>query len=139
MRFMGKSLPSFLRVGSLPIEAAEVVLEGKVGVMATREMLFRPWTVLLAMIAALYCPSPGAAQIKPDAFDVKESYTKYEHYIPMRDGKRLFTAIHVPKDTSHPYPFLMMRTPYGVAPTASISSARGWGQLRLSTSLATYS
>jgi putative CocE/NonD family hydrolase len=68
------------------------------------------------MTAALSCPSPGAAQPKPDALDVKEHYTKYEHYIPMRDGKKLFTSIYVPKDSSHPYPFLMMRTPYSVAP-----------------------
>ncbi len=79
-------------------------------------MHLRPWTLLLAMTAALSCPSPGAAQPKPDALDVKEHYTKYEHYIPMRDGKKLFTSIYVPKDSSHPYPFLMMRTPYSVAP-----------------------
>ena len=34
----------------------------------------------------------------------------------MRDGKKLFTAIYVPKDSSHSYPFLMDRTPYSVAP-----------------------
>jgi uncharacterized protein len=50
------------------------------------------------------------------AFDVRAHYTKYEARIPMRDGKRLFTSIYVPKDTSHPYPFLMTRTPYTVAP-----------------------
>jgi predicted acyl esterase len=33
----------------------------------------------------------------------------------MRDGKRLFTAIHVPRDaTAGPYPFLMDCTPYSV-------------------------
>ena len=26
-------------------------------------------------------------------------YTKYEYRIPMRDGKRLFTAVYVPKDS----------------------------------------
>ena len=37
----------------------------------------------------------------------------------MRDGKRLFTAVYVPKDAcrrSGPYPFLMDRTPYSVGP-----------------------
>lgn len=55
---------------------------------------------------------------KPDesGYNVKAHYTKYEFRIPMRDGKRLFTAVYVPKDTSKQYPFLMMRTPYGVAP-----------------------
>ena len=29
---------------------------------------------------------------------VRSHYTKYEYRIPMRDGKRLFTAVYVPKD-----------------------------------------
>ncbi|HMD41770.1 MAG TPA: CocE/NonD family hydrolase, partial [Candidatus Acidoferrum sp.] len=58
------------------------------------------------------------AQSKPEGleFDVKEHYTKYEYRIPMRDGVRLFTAIYLPKDAAHPYPFLINRTPYSVAP-----------------------
>ncbi|MCC6859179.1 MAG: CocE/NonD family hydrolase [Bryobacterales bacterium] len=46
-------------------------------------------------------------------------YTKYEHRIPMRDGVRLFTAVYVPKDASRTYPFLLLRTPYTVAPYGS--------------------
>ena len=34
----------------------------------------------------------------------------------MRDGKQLFTAVYVPKDTSQTYPILLNRTPYSVAP-----------------------
>jgi putative CocE/NonD family hydrolase len=34
----------------------------------------------------------------------------------MRDGVKLFTAVYVPKDQSKPYPFLMTRTPYTIAP-----------------------
>jgi len=48
---------------------------------------------------------------------VRSHYTKYEFRIPMRDGKRLFTAVYVPKDAAGgPYPFMMDRTPYSVAP-----------------------
>jgi len=48
---------------------------------------------------------------------VRAHYTKYEFRIPMRDGKRLFTAVYVPKDAAGgPYPFLMERTPYDVGP-----------------------
>jgi putative CocE/NonD family hydrolase len=61
-------------------------------------------------------PSATWAQTKPEAFDVREHYTKYEYYIPMRDGKKLFTSVYVPKENSHSYPFLMTRTPYSVAP-----------------------
>ena len=49
-------------------------------------------------------------------YSIKEHYTKYEYRIPMRDGVRLFTAVYAPKDTSRPYPFLINRTPYSVAP-----------------------
>jgi putative CocE/NonD family hydrolase len=58
------------------------------------------------------------AQVRPEApeYDVKEHYTKYEYRIAMRDGVRLFTAVYVPKDRSHSYPFLIDRTPYSVAP-----------------------
>lgn len=47
---------------------------------------------------------------------VKSHYTKYEFRIPMRDGKKLFTSVYVPKDTAQQYPFLIDRTPYDVAP-----------------------
>ncbi len=47
---------------------------------------------------------------------VKANYTKYEYQIPMRDGKRLFTSVYAPKDHSRPYPILLDRTPYSVAP-----------------------
>ncbi|MFL6444513.1 MAG: CocE/NonD family hydrolase [Candidatus Sulfotelmatobacter sp.] len=70
------------------------------------------WLCLLSFTAAVF------AQDKPEApeFDVKTHYTKYEYRIPMRDGVRLFTSVYVPKDTSQPYPFLIDRTPYSVAP-----------------------
>jgi len=47
---------------------------------------------------------------------VKSHYTKSEYRIPMRDGKRLFTAVYVPKDQSLPYPIMMTRTPYSIGP-----------------------
>ncbi|HWE37326.1 MAG TPA: CocE/NonD family hydrolase [Isosphaeraceae bacterium] len=47
---------------------------------------------------------------------VKANYTKYEYLIPMRDGKRLFTAVYAPKDASRKYPILLSRTPYSVGP-----------------------
>src|SRR5882762_11765355 len=57
------------------------------------------------------------AAIEPPKEDyVKAHYTKYEYQIPMRDGKRLFTSVYVPKDDSQPYPILMDRTPYSVSP-----------------------
>jgi hypothetical protein len=58
-----------------------------------------------------------AAPVAPQEDYIRAHYTKYEFRIPMRDGKRLFTAVYVPKDTAGgPYPFLMERTPYSVGP-----------------------
>ncbi len=47
---------------------------------------------------------------------IKANYTKYEHEIPMRDGKKLFTSVYIPKDPDQKYPILLNRTPYSVAP-----------------------
>jgi uncharacterized protein len=47
---------------------------------------------------------------------LKAHYDKRELMIPMRDGKRLFTAIYSPKDRSKKYPILMRRTPYACKP-----------------------
>src|SRR5450756_2156380 len=46
----------------------------------------------------------------------KAHYTKYEYAVPMRDGTKLFTSVYVPKDRSQPYPVMLTRTPYNVAP-----------------------
>ena len=74
---------------------------------------------LLFCAVLLVLPALLQAQTKPEnppAYDVKAHYTKYEFRIPMRDGVKLFTAVYVPKDASHAYPFLINRTPYGVDP-----------------------
>jgi len=47
---------------------------------------------------------------------IAASYTKYEYRIPMRDGKKLFTAVYVPKDDSRKYGMMLLRTPYGINP-----------------------
>ncbi len=71
--------------------------------------------VLIPAIEVAGAQQPAAT---PPAEDyVRAHYTKYEFRIPMRDGKRLFTAVYVPKDAAGgPYPFLMDRTPYNVGP-----------------------
>ncbi len=47
---------------------------------------------------------------------IPANYIKHEYRIPMRDGKKLFTAVYAPRDTAHPYPIMLNRTPYSVAP-----------------------
>ncbi len=58
---------------------------------------------------------PGAVRAQGLEY-VKAHYTKFEYRIPMRDGKRLFTSVYVPKDDSQTYPLLMKRTPYSAKP-----------------------
>jgi putative CocE/NonD family hydrolase len=81
----------------------------------TRFILFALLVVLVFGIDAAHCQQPDTPA--PTNEYVRAHYTKYEFRIAMRDGKRLFTAVYVPKDAAAgPYPFLMDRTPYSVAP-----------------------
>ncbi|HUY34860.1 MAG TPA: CocE/NonD family hydrolase [Pirellulales bacterium] len=70
-------------------------------------------TLAIALLLALSVARGAAAQ---GLEHVKANYTKYEFRIPMRDGKKLFTAVYVPKDELQSYPILMTRTPYSVGP-----------------------
>lgn len=69
--------------------------------------------LLFLIVSLLIAPLVGLAQ---GVEYVKANYTKYEYLIPMRDGKRLFTAVYAPKDRSKAHPIMLMRTPYSVAP-----------------------
>ena len=81
-------------------------------------MRARPRSSLAALAFAclvLAGPPPAGQQAQDDAF-VRANYAKREAYVPMRDGVRLFTAVYAPKDQSKPYPILLSRTPYSIAP-----------------------
>jgi putative CocE/NonD family hydrolase len=67
----------------------------------------------LTLLALVCLPHHLAAQ---GLEQVKAQYTKYEYRIPMRDGKKLFTAVYAPKDKGQRYPILLLRTPYNVRP-----------------------
>jgi uncharacterized protein len=54
------------------------------------------------------------------------NYTKLERMIPMRDGKKLFTAIYVPKDKAEKHPILITRTPYGSGPYGEGKYQKYW-------------
>jgi putative CocE/NonD family hydrolase len=92
-----------------------------------RESLLPTWSrTFFTLVAFMLFVSPighVSAQNKPadkdkdrEPIDVKANYTKYEYRIPMRDGKKLFTAVYVPKDFSKTYPIMLVRTPYSVKP-----------------------
>ncbi len=64
--------------------------------------------VAISRLLAAQVPAPSP-EAKPDVF------TRQEVMVPMRDGVRLQTVIFIPKSTiAAPWPFLIVRTPYGV-------------------------
>jgi len=61
-------------------------------------------------LALLLAPVAVGAQPTPaDRFSVTEVL------IPARDGVGLHTRLFIPKAQAGPLPFIMMRTPYGIA------------------------
>lgn len=53
---------------------------------------------------------------------IRDTYTKFEYKVAMRDGVKLFTAVYIPKDVftdAKTYPVMMSRTPYSVRPYGS--------------------
>lgn len=82
--------------------------------------------LLLAGIA-IWCTAIYAQSSQDSAY-IRQNYTKMEKYITMRDGKRLFTSIYLPKDQSKKYPIVMTRTPYTVAPYGENEYKRTLGQ-----------
>lgn len=77
----------------------------------------QPLRATFLSLLALAGPAVHAADdAKPPAYEPREHYTKYEYRVPVRDGRKLFTVVYVPKDPGRRYPFLMVRTPYGCGP-----------------------
>ena len=79
--------------------------------------MFKPLTRLVLGASLLFlAPAAPLAQEAAAPNPVRAKYTKHEFKIRMRDGATLFTAVYTPKDTIRAYPFMMIRTPYSVAP-----------------------
>lgn len=45
---------------------------------------------------------------------ILENYEKFEYFIPMRDGVKLYTQIYTPRDKGQKYPFLLERDAYSI-------------------------
>src|SRR5262249_42207273 len=78
--------------------------------------IFAPQLLVPTFSLLILSPVPTFLAKQQPAINVKDRYTKSEHRIPMRDGKRLFTVVYAPRDSSHKYPLLMHRTPYSAGP-----------------------
>jgi len=79
-------------------------------------MTVHGWKGIVFAVGVAVAVSIAVAQEASKEDYVKAHYTKFEYRIPMRDGKKLFTAVYAPKDSSQAHPILMDRTPYSVAP-----------------------
>ncbi|HEY2461856.1 MAG TPA: CocE/NonD family hydrolase [Candidatus Acidoferrum sp.] len=73
---------------------------------------FRNQVVL--SIVLMFLPSLAAAQ-QQQRPDYSAIFDKTEVMITARDGVKLHTEIYTPKNIKEPLPFLMARTPYGIA------------------------
>jgi len=69
------------------------------------------------LLGPVLLAQPPNAELRRQQLEyTRAHYTKYDYRIPMRDGVKLFTSVYVPKDTAQPYPIMLERTPYSVAP-----------------------
>jgi putative CocE/NonD family hydrolase len=83
--------------------------------------------LLLPVIIFLFSSSLSAQSTDDvDSAWVVNHYTKIERLVTMRDGKKLFTAIYMPKDSSEKHPILMTRTPYSCAPYGEKNFRKFW-------------
>jgi uncharacterized protein len=77
------------------------------------------WTASVSLIAALFAvsgPRPAASQTSPQAPPYNCRFVK----IPMRDGVALNTSICEPREPHDALPFLLTRTPYGIAADTAV-------------------
>jgi uncharacterized protein len=83
-------------------------------------MLMRSFSALLLVLLPtfVFCQS--------DSTWFVNNFIKKVSMIPMRDGKKLFTAIYLPKDNSEKHPILITRTPYGSGPYAEGKYREYW-------------
>src|ERR1700744_6517232 len=72
----------------------------------------KPFFKCLAFTAILLF---GRLSLKAQPTKPDDKYSRTDEMIPMRDGVKLHTVIYTPKQTSEKLPFLLTRTPYGVA------------------------
>lgn len=67
---------------------------------------------ILCMVVSLAFAQSAAYQ---DSIYMRNHYDKVEYFIPMRDGKKLFTLVYIPKDKRAKYPILLNRTCYNAS------------------------
>ncbi|MGZ8540275.1 MAG: CocE/NonD family hydrolase [Chitinophagaceae bacterium] len=73
-------------------------------------------SIIIVVLLISFCSINARAQgNNKDSLYVREHYEKSEYQVPMRDGKKLFTIVYMPKDQSKKWPILMNRTCYNAS------------------------
>ena len=76
-------------------------------------LLIRRCELVLSAVVFLLLPALGTARQEPPGFS--KLFDKTDVMIPARDGIKLHTEIYSPKNATEPLPFVLERTPYGLA------------------------
>jgi putative CocE/NonD family hydrolase len=71
--------------------------------------------VLVSVLTAALPAAVGLAQAPAVPVDAAAAFERTEVLIPMRDGLRLHTVVFTPKAAPGDLPFILSRTPYGIA------------------------
>lgn len=67
------------------------------------------------ILCMVVCPAFAQSATYEDSVYMRNHYDKVEYFIPMRDGKKLFTLVYIPKDKRTKYPILLNRTCYNAS------------------------
>jgi putative CocE/NonD family hydrolase len=68
---------------------------------------------LIAFTGLLLLAYPAAPRAREEP-EGDARFERTEAMVKMRDGTKLFTTLHVPKDAKGPLPIILIRTPYGI-------------------------
>src|ERR1051326_1371413 len=85
-------------------------------------------TLFIFIFSICLLPSYICHSQNQDSAWIVSNYYKIERMITMRDGKKLFTSIYIPKDSSVKHPIMMTRTPYSCAPYGENKFRNVWSR-----------
>ncbi|MGB0166340.1 MAG: CocE/NonD family hydrolase, partial [Luteibaculum sp.] len=71
--------------------------------------------IFTLLLFGLLLNQAAAQDLNEDSLYMRANYDQVEHFIPMRDGVKLYTLFYIPKDKSKKYPILLNRTCYNAS------------------------
>lgn len=92
---------------------------------------FFDFPILMRLVILFVFIWPAFLACQSDSAFIRDNYSKWEGYVPMRDGIRLYTVIYSPRDTQQSWPILLNRTPYSVGPYGEGAYKKSFSQMVL--------